>query len=326
MLSRLSIPLKLSRISAVLLALISALATITAAVAVPVQAQSGRPLAVRGASQPKPGSWTLLGTEEGLGVPTLVHVANGNDLVVWMPPEVADRYNYEDVELKPAGGMASAPKTIFASHMWSGLTFSPTLVSDNHKPLLVFEGGTNAKGEYSLGCIVGDLLTPGGWNLQTWSLSQNCAVDHLGATITGNGTLSAAWPGSGILYRIGAAPTIPAASLDQHIPTAGDTTWVAETTDNRSQQIYATWAEFFSRPASKDGLWAADLGTEASPIKAPDTGSNTTNNFSEQVAVASPAVRGGAYSPTVTMPHPVAGSSYGGTAPRTRRPFPDRRA
>jgi hypothetical protein len=106
------------------------------------------------------------------------------------------KYRYNAVELKPKGGMASAPTNVFGSGDWSSLTFFPTLVSDGGKPLLIFEGArdTNGTDPYSRSCIIGDLLTPGGWTLQNWSLSANCTDDHFGATVTGNGTLAAAWP------------------------------------------------------------------------------------------------------------------------------------
>src|SRR5437763_950443 len=78
-----------------------------------------------------------------------------------------------------------------------------------------------SSGAFSPWCIVGDLRSPHGWQLQTSSLSaRRHNPDHLGATATAKGTLSAAWPagwvnGNGIQYRIGASPSMPAATPDQ---------------------------------------------------------------------------------------------------------------
>ena len=165
---------------------------------------------------PRPGAWTQLGTAQGGSTPALVHETNGNDLVVWTALVTNSKYYYEAVELKPKGGMASSPKNVFGAD-WGGITFSPTLLSDGGKPLLIFEGAkdTNGNDPYSRSCIVGDLLSGGSWKLQSWSLSSSCVnPDHFGASITKNGTLAAAWPGgwaggNGVLYRVGISTSIP---------------------------------------------------------------------------------------------------------------------
>ncbi len=284
----------------ILLTLSAIALALSAAVPVTAQARPGQ----TAHTSIKPGAWTLLGAQQGLSTPTLLHLSSGNDLVVWMAPEASDEYHYSYVELKPFGGTASAPKDVFGGHNWSGLSFAPTLVSQNGRALLVLAGGRSANGKdpYSRGCIVGDLLSPGGWKLQTWSLSQSCVyAGNFGATITRKGTLSAAFPGgwangNGILYRVGAAPTIPATTPDQHISTVvGDAGFAAEATDTGSQHVYAAWDRFFSKPTSKDGLWAADLTKKSPPLKAPGTGTNLVAHFLEPVAVASPSVRGGIY-------------------------------
>jgi hypothetical protein len=221
-----------------------------------------------------------------------------------MAPEANAKQHYDAVEVKPKGGMASSPVDVFGGHDWGGITFFPNLVSDNGQPLLVFEGGRSASGTdpYSRGCIVGDLLSASGWQLQTWSLSATCSGDdHLGATINQNGTLSAAWPGAwangiGILYRIGVSQAIPASTPDQHLSTTiGDAGSVGAATEARSQDVYAAWTRFFSKPASKDGLWATDLSTSPAPVKAPNTGTKLVASFPEPVAIASPTGRGGVY-------------------------------
>lgn len=252
---------------------------------------------------PKPGAWTQLGTAQGGSSPALVHESNGKDMVVWTALVENSKYYYEAVELKPKGGMASSPKNVFGGSYWGGITFAPSLLSDGGKPLLVFEGSKDTIGTdpYSHSCIVGDLLSGGSWKLQSWSLSASCVnPDHFGAAITQNGTISAAWPGgwaggNGVLYRNGVSPSIPAAGTDQHISTAiGDSGSVGATTDARTQHVFAAFTRFFSKPATKDGLWVADL-SKGSAVKAPDTGTNTVASYPEPVAVASPSGRGGVY-------------------------------
>ena len=69
---------------------------------------------------------------QGEAVPTLLHVANGNALVVWMAPErKARKYYYVAAQLKPKGGLASEPADIFGGKDWAGLDpfTAPVLVS-----------------------------------------------------------------------------------------------------------------------------------------------------------------------------------------------------
>lgn len=271
-------------------------------VGVPVAPANGATRSV--ARAPQPGAWAQLGTAQGQSAAALVHVAGGKDLVAWLAPVASGKAHYDAVELKPHGGIAAAPVDVFGGHDWGGVTAFPTLLKQGNNPLLVFEGGrtSNPSDAYSHGCVVGVKRSASAWVLQKWSLSTDCVNDdHFGATITHDGTLSAAWPGgwaggNGVLYHIGVSSTIPAANTDQHISTAtGDAGSVSETADNRGQDVYAAWMRFFSKPTTKDGLWAADLSKNASPVKAPDTGTNTVTNFPEPVALASPAKKGGVY-------------------------------
>jgi hypothetical protein len=291
--------------SAGLLSVTFIAAALAAILAAPVQARSGGRSAARAASSPRPGQWIRLGLEEELSTPAVLHLTNGNDLAVWLTPTTkANKHFYKVVELRPDGGMASAPSDAFGGHDWGSLTGTPTVVLDHGQPLILLEGGrdTVATDPYSRGCIVGDLLTSSGWKLQPWSLSANCVnPDHFGATITSNGTLSAAFPGGwvngdGIRYRIGVAPTIPAATDDQHLSAApGAAGFVSEATETHSQDVYAAWARFFSNPTSKDGVWVADLSKHPVPIKMPGTGTNDVGHQGPPIAMASPSVRGGIY-------------------------------
>jgi S-layer homology domain/IPT/TIG domain len=254
-------------------------------------------------SPPTAGTWTRLGLEQGLNGATLVHLPNGNDMVVWSGPSGLTQH-YDWVQLKPTGGMVSPPRDVFGGHDWGELGSFPDLLLENGKPLLIFQGGEGLtpNDPYNDGCIVGDLLTAGGWKLQPWSLSQGCSgTDQFGATISRNGTLSAAWAFGGIRYRIGASPSIPAATPDQLITIPqSDQGSVGVATETRSQNVYAAWDRFFSGPSGqpsypKDGVYVADLTKRSKPIKAPDTGTNLVAVEHEPVSIASPSVRGGIY-------------------------------
>jgi len=252
---------------------------------------------------PKPGSWITLGPSQGGTTATLLHVASGNDLVVWEAPVVGAKQHYEAVELKPKGGLASQPTDVFGGQDWGGLDETPTLASEGGQPLLILQGTRSdlSTDPYRSGCIVGDLRTSSGWQLQSWSLSANCFAGHFGATITQSGTLSAAWPGGwangyGIRYRIGTSSTIPATPDDQHLSSGpGDNLAAAEATETGSQDVYAAWARSFSNPASLDGTWAADLSKGSAPVQAPGSGTNVVAHQYEPVAMASPSGRGGIY-------------------------------
>lgn len=282
-------------------ALIGSALVLAVSVSLGTQAAHGSTRTARPAL--KPGKWVQLGPSQGLSAATLVHIANGDDLVVWPAPPASNRFHYNAVELKPKGGVASAPTDVFGGKDWVGLTFFPVLVSQAGQPVLIFEGGRGSvqTDPYSHGCIVGALRTSSGWALQPWSLSANCSLDHLGATSDSKGTLTAAWPGgwaggNGIQYRIGTSSSIPATASDRQISTAvGDAGSVAAATESKSQDAYAAWTRFFSKPASNDGLWVADLTKNSAPRKAPDTGTNLVASFPEPVAIAAPSGRDGIY-------------------------------
>jgi hypothetical protein len=271
----------------------------------------------------KPGAWIRLGQAQGLSVPALLHLPNGNDLVVFTPAVTGSKRHYSAVQLKANGGMVAPPRNVFGNQNW-GLGEFPSLVLDKGRVLLVFEGSkgdSNPKDPYNLGCLVGDLLTSSGWKLQTWSLSANCyQTDHFGATITRAGTLSATWAGGSILYRIGTAPTIPAPPPDQQILTPkSDDGSASEATETHSQDIYAAWDRFFSNPASKDGIWVANLSKKSAPAHVPGTGTNLVAHQPEPVAMASPTGKGGIFVASCNNDNPCSRVElwkYGAKPPR----------
>jgi len=266
---------------------------------VPAQAQPSH--SARSNSSPKPGAWVRLGLDQGGSTATLLHLPNGNDLVVWQWVSVGvNKQHYEAVQLKPTGGMVGTPKDIFGGNDWGGVGQFPVLVSQNQKPLLIFEGSKadqNKNDPYNDGCIVGDLLTGGAWKPQPWSLSSDCVqTDHLGATITRKGTLSAPFAFGNIHYHIGASPSIPASAPDQIINTPeSNPSSVGAVTETLSQHIFAAWDQSFSQPPARDGLYVADLTKKSKPVKAPDTGTTLVGHQPEPVSIASPTVRGGIY-------------------------------
>ena len=279
--------------------LVCAVSMIALAVAATIPAHARTVSQRATAAAPKPGAWIQFGAAQGLTTPALLHVAGGNDLLVWQP--VSTTPHYEAVELKPAGGKASAANDVFAGKDWSSVAADPALISDNGKPLLVFSGqrALSVNDRYADGCVVGALRSPTGWKLQNWSLSQGCTfadVGFGGATRTRNGTLSAVWAGGGVMYHIGASTTIPASTPDRTISTSlGDAESVNEQTDSKSQDLYAVWYRTFSKPPSRDGVYVADVTKKGPPMKGPSSGTNDASHSVQPVAVASPSGRGGIY-------------------------------
>jgi hypothetical protein len=292
-------PTMLSRTSARSLTLVISTFALAVSMTVPVQAHPSH--SARSTPSPKPGAWLRLGLDQGGSTATLLHLPNGNDLVVWQWVDVGQgKQHYEAVQLKPTSGKVGAPRDIFGGQDWGGLGQFPALVLQKGKPLLVFEGSKgdqNNKDVYNNGCIVGDLLTGGSWKLQPWSLSSECGqTDHMGAAMTRNGTLSAAFAFGAIKYHIGVSPSIPASSPDQVINTPNTNPGsVGAATDTRSQHIFAAWSDSSSTPPSRDGLYVADLTRKSTPVKAPGTGTNVSAHQYEPVSIASPTGRGGIY-------------------------------
>jgi hypothetical protein len=115
-----------------------------------------------------------------------------------------------------------------------------------------------------------------------------------GATVTGTKTLSAAW--NGVQYRIGEAPTVPAATADSSVTlSSGNSGWVNEATDSRTGDVFGGWFRFFSKPASEDGVYLADFSKKSAPLKVPGSGSLSSSHLVERLPIASPRAGGGIY-------------------------------
>src|SRR5258708_2224250 len=122
--------------------------------------------------------------------------------------------------MSPSGGVAIKPKIIIKG--WSGVTADPSLLAHGTGPLLVFSGQDNVSGPLSDGCVVGALPASPQWQVQSWSLSQNCVFSNVGygdAAENRSGQRSAAWSGgAGGEYRLGISPTNPAGPPDPQSP------------------------------------------------------------------------------------------------------------
>jgi hypothetical protein len=278
----------------------------TAATATP--AAKSAPAAQKTAALPKSGIWT--GLSAGMTVesppPALWVAPNG---VGWdvFPRQIGPNiFTYEAVQVGTTGKVIKGPADIFAKH-WGSIEFPATLLGVGAKPLLVFSG-LQGSGVYNLGCVYGAL--GGGtakWTLQPWTLSANC-VNPAAAAAESNANakvLAAAWPGgfpggSGVLYRIGASPVIPAAAPDQHIGvTKANVPATGVASDQAGNAHFSVaWTQVFSVPAGNDGIYVRDV-TAGVTRKAPGSGSATSTNdfpvFSKLAIVNRNAKGGGVY-------------------------------
>ena len=245
---------------------------------------------------PAPGKWiTIGGSHVTLGPAALWRGPDNRDWVVWTP----NNRTYEVALLAPNGGVSKAA-TIALN--WTGVASAPALVADGNVPLLVFSGqGPGAK--YSRGCVVGALPGKPGkrWIPQTWSLSSQCDASNVGfggAARNAKGVLSAAYAaiGGGILYRIGISNSIPAVPKDRmiSIPTAGETTFTEAVDIRGNGHFYVAFNQFFSKPASRDGIYVKDLTANGPLTKAPGSG-GLNPTLLQNVAFANSTAHGGVF-------------------------------
>ncbi len=255
------------------------------------------PASARSASA-TPGKWTLLGLAQ-TGAPAMWRGPDHRDWVVFSSNKNGI---YQLAMISAAGSLTAKPTTIIKG--WSGVSATPSLLANGKSPLLVFAGQDSVIGPLSDGCVVGALPASPQWAIQTWSLSNNCAFSNVGfgdASESHTGELSAAWAGgSGVEYRLGKSGTIPATGPDQQIKfTLSDADSVAEVTDwSKAGHTYAAFDRFFSKDASKDGVYAKDLTANGPVLKAPSSGTESVIYPAQpqRVAMASPSAhKGGIY-------------------------------
>jgi hypothetical protein len=249
-------------------------------------AAGARSSAPRVPALPKAGIWTVLSggmLTESPG-PALWVSPNGVGYDVFARQLGPNIFTYEAVRIGPGGSVAAGPTDIFPGAHWGSLQFGPTLLGHGTVPVLVFDGIRGSTGVYSLGCVYG-VVGGASWTLQPWSLSNNChnpvpAAAESNVSGAAN-VLAAAWPGGpGVLYRIGAS-AIPAAGLDKNITlskaAAFPTGMASDVTGNR--HFFTSWAQVFSVPGSRDGIYVKDVSAAGATIKAPGTGTNTDSDF-----------------------------------------------
>jgi hypothetical protein len=221
-----------------------------------------------------PVTWIKLGLSQTAPA-ELWRGPDGRDWVVWASQTSA---RYEQATISATGHVIVKPKTIISG--WSGVTADPTLLAHGKEPLLVFSG-QDVSGPLADGCAVGALPASPRWTIQSWSLSANCVFSNVGygdASENKSGKLSAAWAGGlGVEYRLASSPVIPASTPDEQIslPSAHADS-VAEA-DNRAgnDHIYVAFDRFFSKTASKNGVYVKDLTGNGPVLKAPSSGTES---------------------------------------------------
>lgn len=198
-----------------------------------------------------------------------------------------NNFTDEAVQLGLFGSVTHGPADIFPGAHWGALQFGPTLLGNGAAPVLIFNGSRGMSGPYSRGCVYGAVPGKSSWILEPWTLSHDC-VNSVAAAAESTPSarkLAAAWPGgwatgSGINYRVGVSTTIPAATDDQHILLSKATAFPTgmANDENGNEHFYVAWAQVFSTPGSRDGIYVKDVTTGAAATKAPGTGTFTVSN------------------------------------------------
>jgi hypothetical protein len=279
--------LPLSRRSAII-ATAAATACLMFAGTAASQAAAHRP------ANPGLGHWTELGPSQ-TSPPELWLGPDHRGWVVWSSNTTGV---YHLAIVSPTGKVGK-PSTIIKG--WGGgVSAQPTLVSNGKSPLLIFSGGKGTSGPLSMGCVVG--ASPGSpqWQIQGWSLSEDCAFSNVGYGDTAenkSGQLAAGWAGnSGVEYRIGISNSIPAAGSDSQITlplSHGGSIALANNTSGNGDTDLAFY-RYFSKNASQDGVYVKDLTSDGPVLKAPQSGTQSVPGSTVQrVAMASPNAHGG---------------------------------
>jgi hypothetical protein len=266
--------------------LLTAAGTASAASASPASHASAPSIA----ALPKIGIWTAVsaGMTTESPAPAFWVSPNGTGWDVFARQAGPNNFTYEAVQLNGLGKVTHGPADILAPH-WGSLQFAPTLLGDGAGPVLVFDGIRGTTGPYSLGCVYGALPGKTSWTIAPWSLSADChdPVPAAAENSSNGKVLAAAWPGgwaggSGINYRIGVSPSIPAPPPDKHIlltkATALPTGMMNDESGNG--HFYVAWAQIFSTPAGRDGIYVKDVTAGTPARKAPGTGTfSSETNF-----------------------------------------------
>ena len=228
------------------------------------------------------GKWTALGLTTQTTTPAVYEGPDHRAWVLWVTEPHANQFTFEVAAIAPSGAVASAPSSIFGTKYWGSLTRQPTLVAGGAGPLAIFTGALGSTGPYSHGCVVGAQEAASKWTLQPWSLSANCTNPVGGAAAGKLDVVAAAWPGGwsgghGVLYRVGTSPSIPATGTDGHIAiTTGDAAQTAVASDTAgSGHFYVAYVQVFS--SSHDGYYVKDVTANTASMKAPGSGTTSTN-------------------------------------------------
>ena len=242
---------------------------------------------------PALGHWTELGLSQ-TAAPELWLGPDHRGWVVW----AANTSGQYQLAIMSATGKVGKSSAIVKG--WSGVSFQPTLLSNGKSPLLIFSGQKGSKGGLAAGCVVGAKPASPQWQVQGWSLSSNCVFSNVGygdATENKSGQLAAGWAGgSGAEYRIGISNTIPATGKDKQITLslshAGSVALANNTSGNGDD--YLAFYRFFSKNASKDGVYAKDLTADGAPVRAPQSGTQSVDwSAGQRASMASPNAHGG---------------------------------
>ncbi len=278
-----------------------ALATVAATGGLIFAGTTASQAAARHPASPGLGHWTELGTSQN-AAPELWLGPDHRGWVVWARATTqSDTAGYSLAIVAPTGKVSKPSKIIEG---WSGVSFQPTLLSNGKAPLLIFSG-QKGNGSLSAGCVVGAEPATPQWQVQTWSLSHDCTFANVGYGDAAEGkpgqldTVAAGWAGNaGVEYRIGTSSTIPATGNDSQITLSLSHGGAVAMANNAAGNgdTYLAFYRFFSKNASKDGVYAKDLTANSAPVRAPHSGTTTVDTFpisSQRTAIASPNAHGG---------------------------------
>ena len=250
-------------------------------------------------ASPALGHWTELGLSQ-TAPPELWLGPDDRGWVVFSQATTQSNTGAYSLAIMSATGKVGKPSAIIKG--WSGVTQQPTLLPDGKSPLLIFSGQKGTSGGLSAGCAVGAKPASPQWQVQGWSLSNNCVFSNVGygdAAENKSGQLAAGWSGgAGVEYRIGISNTIPATGKDSQITLTlshGGSVALANNTSGNGD-TYLAFYRFFSKNASKDGVYLKDLTTDGTPARAPQSGTQSvgwTPAATQRTAMASPNAHGG---------------------------------